>query len=157
MTLMLTNPNYIQELEEAQQRVEQFYMGVFNDYKANRFADVIRKADQGIAEYADDNDMVLRLSYLKAMSTGAVIGKEAMKAELDSIVAHYPGTEIASEAKEIIDYMYVTFPVIKEADQVREAVQLYTYDPDEKKLFLIALRRNQNLNLVKFNFFNFIF
>lgn len=155
MTMLLTNPNYIRELEEAQQKVERFYEDVYNDYQNSRYTEVIRKAERGINEYSDDEDLVMRLSYLKAMSTGAVRGKEAMKAELDSLVAWYPDTEIAREAREIIDYMYVTFPEVKEADQAREAVALYTYDPDAEQLFVLALKKDQNLNLVNFNLLNY--
>jgi hypothetical protein len=78
-----------------------------------------------------------------------------MKSELDSVVAWYPGTEIAAEAQEIIDYLYVTFPVFKEADQEREAVQLYTYNPEADHRFLIAVRKSENLNLINFNLLNF--
>jgi len=155
MTMLLTNPNYIRELEEEQQKVERFYVDVYTDYTNNRYAEVIRKAERGISEYPDDEDLQARLHYLKAMSTGAVRGKEAMKTELDSIVAWYPATEIAAEAREIIDYMYVTFPEVKEADQVREAVELYTYDPEARHLFLLAVKKEQNLNLVNFNLLNY--
>ncbi|MDF1573272.1 MAG: tetratricopeptide repeat protein [Bacteroidales bacterium] len=155
MTMLLTNPNYIREMEEAQQKVESFYEDVYNDYRNSRYADVIRKAERGIIEYTEDKDLLVRLSYLKAMATGAVHGKEAMKSELDSIVAWYPDTEIAAEAREIIDYMYVAFPEVKEADQVREAVELYTYDPEAVHLFLLAVKRGRNLNLVNFNLLNY--
>lgn len=155
MTMLLTNPNYIRELEEAQQEVERYYEDVYNDYRNSRYAEVISKAERGFTAYPDDKDLLMRLSYLKAMSTGAVQGKEAMKTELDSIVAWYPGTELAAEAKEIIDYMYVTFPEVKEADQAREAVELYTYDPDAEQLFLLAVKKGRNLNLVNFNLLNY--
>ena len=155
MTMLLTNPNYIRELEEEQQKVERFYEDVYNDYTNNKYAEVISKAERGISEYPDDEDLQARLHYLKAMSTGAVNGKEAMKTELDSIVAWYPATEIAAEAQEIIDYMYVTFPEVKEADQAREAVELYTYDPEAEHLFLLAVKKEHNLNLVNFNLLNY--
>ncbi len=155
MTMLLTNPNYIRELEEEQQKVERFYEDVYNDYTNSRYAEVISKAERGISEYPDDEDLQARLHYLKAMSTGAVSGKEAMKTELDSIVAWYPATEIAAEAQEIIDYMYVTFPEVKEADQAREAVELYTYDPEAGHLFLLAVKKEHNLNLVNFNLLNY--
>ncbi len=155
LTMLLTNPNYIRELEEEQQKVERFYEDVYNDYTNNRYAEVISKAERGISEYPDDEDLQVRLHYLKAMSTGAVSGKEAMKAELDSIVAWYPATEIAAEAQEIIDYMYVTFPEVKEADQAREAVELYTHDPEARHLFLLAVKKEHNLNLVNFNLLNY--
>lgn len=155
MAKLLTNPNYINELDQEAKRVEQYYEDVYTDYKNGRYADVIRKATPGITTYADDKDMVARLSYLKALSTGALRGKEALKTELDTIVARFPDTEIAMEAKDIIDYMYVAFPVIKEADQVKEAVQLYTFAPNAPHKFMIALKKSENLNLLNFNLLNY--
>ncbi len=80
-----------------------------------------------------------------------------MKTELDSIVSQYPNTEIAGQAQEIIDYMYVAFPVIKEADQVKEAVAIYSYDSTAtaNHYFIIALRTSENMNLVNFNLLNY--
>lgn len=155
MAMLLTNPNYISELEAEQQKIEDFYMDVYNDFKNDRHMEVIRKATPGIETYRNDEDLASRLSFLKAMSVGALNGEEAMKTELDSILARFPSTEIASEAQEIIDYMYVAFPVIKEADQVKEAVQLYTYNPEASHKFMLALEKSQNLNLVNFNLLNY--
>jgi tetratricopeptide (TPR) repeat protein len=116
---LLTNPEYIRELEEEEQRIERYYEDVYNAYRDERFGEVIRMADQGLEMYSEDRELLPRLSYLRALSVGALRGKEEMKTELDSIVAWYPGTEIAEEVQEIIDYMYVAFPVFKEADQVK--------------------------------------
>jgi TolA-binding protein len=155
MTMLLTNPNYIRELEEEQQKLERFYEEVYNDYMSNRYAEVIRKAENGIREHPGEQDLLVRLSYLKAMSAGAVYGKETMKAELDSLIARYPETEIAAEAREVVAYMYVAFPEVKEADQAREAVELYTYEPGAEHLFVLAVKKGHNLNLVNFNLLNY--
>jgi tetratricopeptide (TPR) repeat protein len=155
MTMLLTNPDYIRELEEEERKVERFYEDVYAVYKSERYGEVISRSEQGLGMYGENRDIAARLSYLKAISVGALRGKEEMKSELDSVVAWYPGTEIAAEAQEIIDYLYVTFPVFKEADQEREAVQLYTYNPEADHRFLIAVRKSENLNLINFNLLNF--
>ncbi len=155
MAMLLTNPDYIRELEEEQAKEERFYEEVYTAYKNEAFSTVIRKADEGMMIYSENEDMSMRLSYLKALSVGAVRGKEAMKTELDTLLARYPGTEIAGEAQEIIDYMYVAFPVIKEAEQEREAIALYSYDPDAEHKFVLALRKSENLNMVNFNLLNY--
>jgi tetratricopeptide (TPR) repeat protein len=155
MAMLLTNPDYIRQLEEEEQRDERFYEEVYEDYKNERYSQVIRKAGQGMERFEGDTEMKARLAYLRAMSFGAVSGKEAMKAELDSVVAMYPGTSLASEAQQVIDYMYVAFPVIREADQIREAKELYFYDPDADHRFALALKKSENLNLVNFNLLNY--
>lgn len=155
MAKLLTNPNYISELEAEQQLIEDFYMGVYQDFMNDNHASVVRKASSGIESYKDDADLVARLTFLKALSNGALIGEEAMKEELDTLIAKFPETEIAQEAQEIIDYMYVAFPEVKEADQVKEAEELYTYDSTAPHKFLLALEKSENLNLVNFNLLNY--
>lgn len=155
MAMLLTNPHYISQLEEEERKVERFYADVYRDYKNERYNQVIQKADEGLERYSGDEQLSARLTYLRAMSAGALQGKEAMKAGLDSLVARYPSTEIAGEAKEIIEYMYVAFPVIKEADQAREAVALYSYDAEAEHYFMLAVKVSENLNLVNFNLLNY--
>lgn len=155
MAKLLTNPNYIDELEAEANKVEIYYEGVYENFKNENYSAVLRDVEFGFTEYSDDEDLQLRLKYLKAISIGSVEGKEKMKTELDSIVAQYPGSEIAGQAQEIIDYMYVAFPVIKEADQVKVAAEIYTYDPSANHYFLIGLRSSENLNLVNFNLLNY--
>ena len=59
-------------------------------------------------------------------------------------------------AQEIIDYMFVTFPVIREAEEAKVAEEIYTvYDPDQKHNFLLALNGNENVNQVSFDLLNY--
>lgn len=155
MAKLLTNPNYINELEEEANKVERYYESVYNSFKNEDYATVLREVEYGFKEYGDDEELVLRLRYLKAISIGSVSGKEMMKIELDSIVAQYPQTEIGKQAQEIVDYMYVAFPVIKEADQAKEAEEIYVYDSIENHYFIIALKSSENMNLVNFNLLNY--
>jgi tetratricopeptide (TPR) repeat protein len=155
MAKLLTNPNYINELEEEANKVERYYETVFNSYRNEDYAAVLRDVEYGFSEFGDDADLVLRLRYLKAISIGSVHGKEVMKIELDSIVAQHPDTDIGKQAQEIISYMYVAFPVIKEADQVKEAEAIYVYDSTAIHYFIIGLKSTENLNLVNFNLLNY--
>ena len=67
-----------------------------------------------------------------------------------------PGTEERIKAQEIIDYMYVAFPVIKEADEAKVAEVIYTdYDPEQEHYFLLALQAGENMNQVSFDLLNF--
>ncbi len=155
MTKLLTNPEYLRELEKEEQKVEIFYEALYAAYRSERYAEVVMMADRGLDLYGDRHGLAARMAYLRALSIGALHGKEEMKTVLDSIVTRYSGTDIAEEAQEIIDYLYVTFPVFKEADQEREAVQLYTYNPEADHRFVLAVRKSENLNLINFNLLNF--
>lgn len=154
-TKLLTNPNYIRELEEEEMKVTRLYEGLFEQYQAKDFQAVIAGADDAIEAHPDD-PLVPKFMYIKALSAGALLGKEEMKTGLDSLIANYPGTEEGIKASELVAYMYETFPVIKEADEAKEAEVLYTeFDPDQEHYFLLALEAGENINQVSFDLLNF--
>ena len=128
---------------------------MFDQYQQKEYAAVIAGADTAIVQFKDD-PLVPKFKYIKAISVGAMSGKEEMKVELDSLIAQHPTAEESIQAQEIIDYMYVAFPVIKEADQAKEAEVIYTnYDPEQEHYFLIALHSSENVNQVSFDLLNY--
>lgn len=152
---LLNNPNYIQELEAEEQKVVRYYENVYEKYGNKEYASVIEDATRGIEQFPGD-PLVPKFKYIRALAVGAMEGKEPMKTELDSLIAHHPGAEESRAAQEIIDYMYVAFPVIREADQAREAEAIYTgYDAGQEHLFLVALRTGENINQVSFDLLNY--
>ncbi len=154
-TMLLTNPNYIKELEEEEMKVVRLYEGIFSKYKSEDYEGVIADVDHAMIQYPDD-PLVAKFMYIKALSLGALIGKEEMKTEFDSLISKHPGTEESLQAQEIIDYMYVAFPVIKEADEARVAEEIYSiYDPGQEHYFLLALQTGENVNQVSFDLLNY--
>jgi len=152
---LLTNPNYISELEEAEMKVTRVYEGVLNQYRAGNHASVVSEAGEALVTYPND-PLVPKFKYIRALSVGALEGKEQMKTELDSLIAQHPQAEESREAQEIIDFMYVAFPVIKEADEAREAEEVYALpDSASGHLFLVALEGSANINQVSFELLNF--
>lgn len=153
--MLLNNPNYLTELEEEEMKVVRYYEGVYSLYQAENYAGVIAAADSGIAMYEGD-PLIPKYKYIKALSVGALIGKEEMKVELDSLIAQHPGAEESVQAQEIVDYMYVEFPDIMEADQAQEAEIIYT-SPDSlaEHYFLIVVHSSENVNQVNFDLLNY--
>jgi len=152
---LLNNPNYIQELEAEEQKVVRIYEQVYEKYSRKDYIAVIADADGAIEQFTGD-PLIPKFKYIKALSAGAISGKEMMKTELDSLIAQHPSTEESNLAQEIIDYMYVAFPVIKEADQAREAEEIYTvFDLEQEHHFLIALLPGENVNQVSFDLLNY--
>ena len=153
-SMLLNNPNYIRELEEAEMKVTRVYEDIYASYQKKEFARVISAVDTALVLYPED-PLVPKFKYIRALSVGSLEGKEAMKTGLDSLVSQHPGTEEGLQAQELIDYMYETFPVIKEAAQAREAEALYTrVDSTMEHYFLLALRGEEDVNQVSFNLLN---
>ncbi|MFZ5941450.1 MAG: tetratricopeptide repeat protein [Bacteroidota bacterium] len=151
---LLTNPNYIKELEAEENRIVLLYEQVYEAYKQERYPEVIRRSDEALKAYPGDA-LLPKFTYLRAMSLGAVEGKEVMKSALDSLIARYPNSEVAPLARDVVAYMYEAFPVIKEKEQEQQAREIYMYNPAELHFFMIALNRKEDLNQVSFNLLNF--
>jgi len=152
---LLNNPNYIQELEEEEQKVVRLYEQVFLKYRQEDFAGVITESERAIEQFAGDL-LEPKFKYIKALSVGAVSGKQQMKTELDSLIAQHPETAESTQAQEIIDFMYVEFPEIKEAAQAQEAEEIYTeFDSTQEHHFLLALRSSEDVNQVSFDLLNY--
>lgn len=153
--MLLNNPNYLQELEEEEMKVTRYYEGVFRMYQEKDYAGVIAAADSGMAMFEAD-PLIPKFKYIKALSVGALIGKEEMKVELDSLIAQHAQSEESLQAQEIIEYMFVEFPEIKEASQAQEAEVIYTMsDSVQEYYFLIALPSEEDVNQVNFNLLNY--
>lgn len=152
---LLNNPNYLAELEEEEMKVTRLYESIYELYQRENFAGVISGADEAIVIYPED-PLVPKFRYIRAMALGSLEGKESMKVALDSLLAWHPSTEEAQQAQEIVDYMYVEFPEIMEADQAAEAEEIYFVDDSVMQYyFMIALHSNENANQVSFDLLNY--
>ncbi|MEN8156322.1 MAG: tetratricopeptide repeat protein [Bacteroidota bacterium] len=152
---LLNNPNYIKELEEEEMKVVRLYEGIFEKYRAKDYPGVITDAEGAMVEFPED-PLAPKFKYIKALSVGALEGKEEMKVAFDSLIAQHPGTEESIHAQEIIDYMFVAFPVIKDAEDARVAEEIYTtFDPGQEHYFLLALQQGENVNQVSFDLLNY--
>ena len=152
---LLTNPNYLKELEEEEMKVVRTYEGIYGRYQQKDYASVIAGADSALVLYGDD-PLNPKFQYIRAMAVGALQGKEAMKIALDTLISQFPSTEEATQAQEIIDYMYVEFPEIREADQAAVAEEIYSVvDSAQEHYFILAVRTGQNVNQVSFDLLNY--
>jgi hypothetical protein len=115
---------------------------------------VIAGADRAFDLYKGD-PLIPKFQYIRALALGSLEGREAMKVALDTLIARYPSSEEGLQAQEIVDYMYVEFPEIKEADQAEEAEKIYaSIDSTQEHYFLLAVHRSQNVNQVSFDLLN---
>ncbi len=152
--MLLNNPNYLQELQDEEMKVVRYYEGLYTLYQQQSYNGVIVGADSAFVLYPDD-PLIPKFQYLRAMALGALDGNETMKVALDTLIAQYPSSEEGLQAQEIIDYMFMEFPEIKEADQAAEAEIIYaTLDSTQEHYFLLAIHVSQNVNQVSFDLLN---
>jgi tetratricopeptide (TPR) repeat protein len=153
--MLLNNPNYLKELEAEEMKVVHYYEEVFGLYQELNYAAVINNADRALTLFPED-PLIPKFKYIRAMALGTLDGKEAMKLALDSLISQHPASEESLQAQEIVDYMYVEFPEILEADQAAGAEEIYAdLDSIQEHFFLLAIHTTQNANQVSFDLLNY--
>lgn len=151
---MLSNPDYVKELEAEMNKVSKFYEDTYQNYKSGNYNACIQNANYAISKYKDD-DLIPRFMLLRALSLGQLQGKEKLKIELDTLVKTYPKHEVSAYAKDLIEYIYSMSPEIKTADVTAKAEEIYSYKPAETHYLIIAATPKSNMNQLNFNLVNF--
>ncbi|UCH13907.1 MAG: tetratricopeptide repeat protein [Bacteroidales bacterium] len=151
---LLTNPNYIKELEAEQNKVHDYYIETYNKYLGRQYNNVIQQADYAIKTYPDD-ELIPQFAYLRALSTGRTSDVKTFKEELYEILSTYPQTEVAENAKNIIAYLDKEHPDIKEEEEKEIAIALYEHLENTEHLFALVLNKGINANQLMFNIINF--
>ena len=139
---------------EEEMKVVRYYEDLYRQYEQKNYNAVISGAESAFVQYADD-PLIPKFQYIRALAVGALDGKEAMKVALDTLISQYPASEEGLQAQEIVDFMYVEFPEIQEADQAAEAEVIYTaVDTTQEHYVLLAIHSTQNVNQVSFDLLN---
>jgi tetratricopeptide (TPR) repeat protein len=151
---ILANPDYVKELELEMNRVNKFYEETYQKYKALDYNSTIANADFAIQQFKDDATLP-RFMLLRALSIGQLQGREKLKEELDTLVKTYPSHEVATYAKELIDYIYTMSPDIKTAAFTAQAEETYSFDSAEVHFLIISAVKTVDINQLNFNLINY--
>lgn len=109
---MLSNPNYLKELQEKQDEINTLYEESYFAYRKNRFRNVFVnyvKADSMMA----NNPVMPKFTLLRALSYGGIGKLPELKSELRTVIEKYPGSEEKTQAEMILamvekgDYSYL--------------------------------------------------
>jgi tetratricopeptide (TPR) repeat protein len=151
---VLTDPDYFKELEKEEQAVRQYYEQTYKFYQDGNNAEVIARTDHALKTYPD-HVLIPQFDYLGVLAEGKTIDRKVFRENLTSVIAKYPGTEIASDAGNLISYMDKEHPELKEAEEIKISQRLYQVASDTFHLFAFALDKKINTNQLVFNIINF--
>lgn len=151
---VLSNPEYFRELEAEELAVQQYYEQTYELYRAGNYAEVIIRVDQAMKDYAD-NPLIPQFAYLGAISRGKSSDQKVFRENLTALVLKYPGTDVAGDAQQLINYMDKEHPEMKEAEEVQISRKIYQVSPEEPHLFAFVLDKKINTNQLIFNIINF--
>lgn len=156
-TKLLTNPDYIKEIEAEQNKVKNLYARIYNDYQAGRHNQVFIKTENAVALYPDD-ELIPKFMYLHALATGKTKDTKIFREALVNLVSKYPQTDIAEESKNIIAYIDSYKPALKEEKEAEIAKEIYVASAENQEHYCILVLEDENIinyNQLIFNIINF--
>jgi hypothetical protein len=102
-----------------------------------------------------ENPLIPQFTYLGTLAKGKNSDQKIFRENLTALVMKYQGTDIASDAQNLIDYMDKEHPEIKKAEEIKQSKILYRLSPAEPHVFAYVLDKKINTNQLIFNIINF--
>ena len=148
---IVLDPDYLDKLAKEKGETEQLYEQTYNHFNRSEYQSVIHLAADALERYPKDA-LAPKFAYLSAIAAGKLAGTdEAMRSEMRKITTDYPGTDVAKEAQNLIDFIDGYTPEMKQAEQVERAKSLYTYDDVGAHYFVWAIDVKENINQLSFD------
>ena len=151
---VLADPDYFKEIEKQEQAVRQYYEQTYGLFNAGNYNEVISRSDYALKTYPG-HALLPQFDYLGTLAKGKSIDRNIFRDNLTAIIARYPGTEIAGDARNIINYMDKEHPELKEAEEIKISKRLYQLPSDSLHFFIYVLDKKINTNQLVFNIINF--
>lgn len=160
--LMLSNPNYLENLNKEQKIMEDFYQQTYILFQNGKCSEASIRAKEGIERFKG-TDLIPKFQFIAAQCIGKTGDLRSYKNALSSIVELYPKTEIAKTAAEIIvfiDKRELQLAATKtdtKTDKAKDESKPSTIykQPKGEHLFLAIVPKKSALNQLKFNLVNF--
>lgn len=162
--LMISNPSYVQNLVKEENEREAYYQNTFTFFKQGNFVQASELASEGIEKYKG-TDIELKLKFIKAQCVGSRGDISGYKIALTDIVDHYPNTEIAASATDIIRFIEQRELQLASIQQTPESDSQMTEQeaafsgsfvkPDGEHLFLAIVPKGSPINQLRYNLVSF--
>lgn len=150
---ILTNPNYVSELQARENEVNDFYRQTYTMYQLGDYPGVIRNADTAMVRWADD-PIVNKFEFLKVLSIGKTESIMVFTRALDSLSKGSPDPEIAERSADILAYIMDTDREVKTETEKIEAEEIYSADSTGAFSYGMFVSGNVDINQLKFEFIN---
>ena len=151
---IMTNPNYLKEIEAEEKRISQHYEETYDLYHAGHYPEVITRATYAITNYPDD-PLIPQYDYLRVLSLGRTTEPKTFREALNEIITKYPQTEVSKASQNIIAYMNKEHPELLEEEEKEKAEQLYLADENAVHMVVCVVSKKSNNNQLVFNLINF--
>ena len=152
--MILTNPNYLKEMEEKEKEVSRIYESAYNYYLSKNHAMSLSAIDAGLEKFSK-HPYALKYTLLKGMVYGSMGDKLGMRTILNQLIDSAPKSDESELALLMVAQMDVTQPDVKEAVEAKEAIEIYKPGDEEIHFFVISAGTDGDVNQLNFNLVNF--
>ncbi|MFC2115455.1 tetratricopeptide repeat protein [Bacteroidota bacterium] len=150
---ILTNPNYISELQALENEVNVFYQQTYDLYQQGNYYGVIRNTDEALVRFTDD-PLIPKFQLLKVLAMGKTDDIMVFTQALDSLSKSSPDPEIAERAGSILAFIMETDTEVKTETEKIEAEEIYRADSTGGFSFGMFITGEVDINQLKFEFIN---
>jgi tetratricopeptide (TPR) repeat protein len=151
--LILTNPNYIRELQAKENEVNDFYRQTYEMYQLGDFYGVIRNSDTAMSRYRED-PIIPKFQFLKVLAVGKTEDIMVFTQALDSLSKSSPDPEIAERSASILAFIMDTDEEVKIETEKIEAEEIYQADSTGNFSYGLFVSGTVDINQLKFEFIN---
>ena len=151
---ILTNPDFVRQLEEEQNRANVLYEETYNAYRAGSYNRVITNSEYAFSQFRGDPTLP-KFKLLRALSIGKLEGNDRLTDELQAVIDQFPDNEVSKFAAEVIETVYNMSPEIAVTDTQEAAEEIYSFEEDAVYYFGVSTSRTPDFNQLNFNLINF--
>ena len=152
--LILTNPNFAEELLARENAVNIYYEQTYEKYRLGYYQQVMDDADTAMIRYKDD-PLLDKFKYLKVLSIGRTQDILVFTQALDSLANSSTDSEVIQSARDILAYIMASDEEVKTETQKIEAEEIYNSDSTGSFFYGMFLDPVVDINQLKFEFINF--
>ena len=150
---ILTNPNYISELQARENEVNDFYQLTYDMYQQGDYYGVIRNSDTAMSRYSGE-PVIPKFQFLKVLAIGKTEDILIFTQALDSLANSSPDPEIAERSAEILAYILDTDRETRTETEKIQAEEIYLADSTGSFSFGLFFTGAADINQLKFEFIN---
>jgi tetratricopeptide (TPR) repeat protein len=151
---LMTNPNYVQELLDAQKAVYDYYEQTYTLFMNRNYLQAATRSKKAMDDYPN-HELYPKFDYMYTISAGVRKDTLSFVMDIQAFIDRYPVSDLTKNAELLIAYLQSEEPQIIEQQNIEIARKLFTPGLDEPHFFAFVTPKNLNYSQLIFNIFSF--
>jgi hypothetical protein len=152
------DPEYYKELLAQRDYASILYRETFEHFEAGHYYTVYSNSTRALKEFKEPIELLARFEYLRALAIGKIEVVDSLKAALDTLIVHYPNSDVVPLAQEILRVIEDPSEIegTSAAPEETYDLSLYAFNPKSKQIFaLVVTGQKVNINALKIRISDF--